>query len=103
MRCMNGLKDCKAYLPIPSLLISLPFHSQHPFLLPPSTTDNVCSGLAFDRNDPSTIHNSKLPLISEKGLCMHYALPHEDFVWRIRSDQGVIEAWEKVYDDPDLI
>lgn len=34
---------------------------------------------------------------------MHYALPHEDFVWRIRSEPGVISAWEKDYNDSDLI
>lgn len=53
--------------------------------------------------DLSTVHKDKLPLINEKGMCLHYALPHEDFVWAVRSEPGVIGAFEKVYDDEDLI
>ncbi|CAI4219798.1 unnamed protein product [Parascedosporium putredinis] len=37
-------------------------------------------GLGYDRNDPST-----------------------DFVWAIRGEPGVVNAFEKVYDDEDLI
>ncbi|KAJ5761642.1 hypothetical protein N7533_003681 [Penicillium manginii] len=59
--------------------------------------------LGFDRNDLSTVHKDKLPLINEKGMCLHYGLPHEDFVWDIRSEPGVVSAFEKIYDDEDLI
>ena len=61
------------------------------------------SKLGFDRNDLSTVHKDKLPLINEKGMCLHYALPHEDFVWGVRSEPGVVGAFEKIYDDEDLI
>ncbi|KAJ5890389.1 uncharacterized protein N7473_006617 [Penicillium subrubescens] len=59
--------------------------------------------LGFDRNDLSTVHKDNLPLINEKGMCLHYALPHENFVWGIRSEPGVVSAFEKIYDDEDLI
>jgi len=61
------------------------------------------SNLGFDRNDLSTVHKDNLPLINEKGMCLHYGLPHENFVWAIRSEPGVVGAFEKIYDDEDLI
>lgn len=61
------------------------------------------SNLGFDRNDPSTIHKDKLPAITEKGMCLQYAVTHEDFAWGIRGEPGVVEAFEKVYDTKDLI
>ncbi|RMY72401.1 hypothetical protein D0863_04514 [Hortaea werneckii] len=45
----------------------------------------------------------KLPWIDQKGMCLQYAVTHEDFAWAIRSEPGVGEAFEKVYDDKDLI
>src|SRR5262249_15128501 len=60
-------------------------------------------GTGYDRNDPSTVHPDKLPAINEKGMLMHYAVPHEDFVWDIRSETGVISAFEKVFATEDLI
>lgn len=36
-------------------------------------------------------------------MCLQYALTHEDFVWAIRSEPGVVEAFEKVYNTKDLI
>lgn len=63
----------------------------------------MCSKLGFDRNDRSTIHKDKLPHITEKGMCLQYAVTHEDFAWGIRGEPGVVEAFEKVYDTKDLI
>lgn len=60
-------------------------------------------GTGYDRKDPSTVHPEKLPAINEKGMLMNYAAPHEDFVWDIRSETGVISAFENVYDTEDLI
>lgn len=59
--------------------------------------------LGFDRNDPSTIRTECLPIINEKGMCMSYAISHEDFVWKIRCEPGVVGAFEQVYNDKDLI
>jgi hypothetical protein len=61
------------------------------------------SNLGFDRKDLSTVHKDKLPHITEKGMCLQYAVTHEDFAWAIRGEPGVIDAFEKVYNDKDLI
>lgn len=61
------------------------------------------SKLGFDRNDPSSVQKDKLPVLNEKGMCLHYGLPHENFVWGVRSEPGVIDTFEKIYDDQDLI
>lgn len=49
------------------------------------------------------MHENNLPIINEKGMCLHYGLPHENFVWGVRSEPGVTGAFEKIYDDEDLI
>jgi hypothetical protein len=59
--------------------------------------------LGFDRNDASTVHKDKLPVINEKGMCLWYGVCHEDFTWKIRSEPAVIDAFSKVYQDEDLI
>ena len=67
-------------------------------------TDCLCrSGLGYNRNDPSTVRRAKLPVINEKGMILSYGVTHEKWVWDIRGESGVIEAFEKVYDDKDLI
>jgi ectoine hydroxylase-related dioxygenase (phytanoyl-CoA dioxygenase family) len=60
-------------------------------------------GTGYNRNDPSTVHPDKLPVINEKGMLMHYGAPHEDFVWDIRSEPGMVDAFAKVYATEDLI
>jgi hypothetical protein len=59
--------------------------------------------LGFDRNNPSTINIDNLPAINEKGMCFGYGIAHEQFVWDVRQEAGVVEAFEKVYEDKDLI
>jgi len=65
--------------------------------------DDRCSNLGFDRNDLSTVHKDKLPFITEKNMCLHYAVTHEDFAWSIRGEPGVVGAFEKVYGTEDLL
>ncbi|KAK4905831.1 hypothetical protein LTR49_024922 [Elasticomyces elasticus] len=36
-------------------------------------------------------------------MCLNYAVTHEDFAWAVRSEPGVVGAFEKVFDDADLI
>ena len=67
------------------------------------TTHTCFSNLGFDRNDLSTVHKDNLPLITEKGMCLQYAVTHEDFAWGIRGEPGVVGAFEKVYNTKDLI
>jgi hypothetical protein len=59
--------------------------------------------MGYRRDDPSTVHPDKLPVINEKGMLLNYGAPHEDFVWDIRSEAGVVSAFEQVYDTEDLI
>lgn len=49
------------------------------------------------------MHRDNLPFINEKGMCLHYAATHEAFAWAVRSEPGVVGAFEKVYDDADLL
>ena len=65
--------------------------------------DWFSSKLGFDRQDLSTVHKDRLPAITEKGMCLHYAVTHEDFAWAVRSEPGVIDAFARVYDTQDLI
>ncbi|KAI4735403.1 hypothetical protein E4T50_14086 [Aureobasidium sp. EXF-12298] len=60
-------------------------------------------GLGFDRNDRSTWHGDHLPEINNKGMCLDYAIAHEDFVWDIRSEPGVVGAFEQWLKTEDLI
>lgn len=66
-------------------------------------TAHSAGGLGFNRHDPSTIKESSLPVITEKGMCLGYDVAHESFSWSFRQETGVISAFEKVYDTPDLI
>jgi hypothetical protein len=34
---------------------------------------------------------------------MAYGVAHEDFVWRIRAEPGVVGAFETVYNDKDIM
>ncbi|KAL2867669.1 phytanoyl-CoA dioxygenase family protein [Aspergillus lucknowensis] len=59
--------------------------------------------LGYRRNDPSTVKRANLPVINEKGMILAYGVTHEKWVWDIRGEPGVIDAFAKVYDDEDLI
>ncbi|KAJ9092027.1 hypothetical protein QFC21_007007 [Naganishia friedmannii] len=59
--------------------------------------------LGYDRNDPSTIREECLPIISPKGMIQHYGVCHEDTVWQVRQEPGVMGAFETVYGTEDLI
>ncbi|KAG9571351.1 hypothetical protein KCU71_g243, partial [Aureobasidium melanogenum] len=60
-------------------------------------------GLGYDRNDRSTWKSEHLPEINNKGMCLDYAVTHEDFVWEIRSEPGVLNVFETVLNTEDLI
>lgn len=64
---------------------------------------NSAGGLGFKRDDPSTVKEANLPIINEKGMVFGYGLAHESFAWDIRQEPGVVEAFARVYDTPDLI
>lgn len=80
-------------------------------------------GLGYKRDDPSTIKEEHLPIISPKGMVQAYGAPHEvcrischirslsadghlvqqSFTWNVRSEPGVVGAFEKLYGTEDLI
>ncbi|PYH86484.1 hypothetical protein BO82DRAFT_380125 [Aspergillus uvarum CBS 121591] len=60
-------------------------------------------GLGYDRHDPSTVRRANLPVLNEKGMIQAYGVTHEQWVWDIRGEAGVIDAFAKVYDDEELI
>ncbi|KAL9096133.1 MAG: hypothetical protein Q9165_001656 [Trypethelium subeluteriae] len=59
--------------------------------------------LGYDRNDRSTVHKDHLPVINEKGMCLDYAVMHEDWVWETRAEPGVVSAFAQVLGTQDLI
>ncbi|CAK7238473.1 hypothetical protein SEUCBS140593_010724 [Sporothrix eucalyptigena] len=73
-----------------------------PVRKPPGPT-RLSGGLGFKRYGPSTIKESNLPIINEKGMVIGYGVAYEGFVLDIRQEPGVLEAFTKVYDTPDLI
>lgn len=44
-----------------------------------------------------------MPIITEKGMILGYGIQHEDFTWAVRQEPGVVGAFEKVYENEDLI
>ncbi|KAK4057261.1 hypothetical protein OIO90_001758 [Microbotryomycetes sp. JL221] len=59
--------------------------------------------LGYKRDDPSTIREECLPVMNAKGLMQAYGASHETFTWKVRSEPGVIGAFEKLYGTEDLI
>ncbi|KAK4057267.1 hypothetical protein OIO90_001764 [Microbotryomycetes sp. JL221] len=59
--------------------------------------------LGYKRDDPSTIREECLPVIVDKGLVQAYGAPHESFTWAVRSEPGVIAAFEKLFGTEDLL
>ncbi|KAI1334558.1 hypothetical protein F5Y15DRAFT_401343 [Xylariaceae sp. FL0016] len=59
--------------------------------------------LGYRRDDPSTVRCANLPVLNEKGMILSYGVTHEKWVWDIRGEPGVVETFETVYDDKDLI
>ncbi|KAF2227131.1 hypothetical protein BDZ85DRAFT_279023 [Elsinoe ampelina] len=60
-------------------------------------------GLGYDRTDRSTWTSEHLPEINNKGMCLDYAVAHEDFVWDVRAEPGVVGTFEEVLGTKDLI
>lgn len=60
-------------------------------------------GLGYQRDNPSTIREECLPIINPKGLLMAYGAPHESFTWAVRSEPGVIAAFEAIHGTDDLV
>lgn len=56
----------------------------------------------FDRNDTSTWTTDKIPP-NAKGVFRYHGVPHEAFMWDIRTSPGIRDAYSKVWNTDDLV
>ncbi|WWD16297.1 hypothetical protein CI109_100723 [Kwoniella shandongensis] len=59
--------------------------------------------LGFKRDDPSTWTNEHLPVHMKGGMFHGYGFSHEKFCWDLRQEQGVIDAFAKIWGTDKLI
>ncbi|KAK2053574.1 phytanoyl-CoA dioxygenase [Colletotrichum caudatum] len=57
----------------------------------------------LDLSNPSTWTSENLPFISSINTFNHYGVVHEKFMWDIRQEPGVIDAFARVWDIEKLI
>ncbi|WWD19963.1 hypothetical protein CI109_104436 [Kwoniella shandongensis] len=59
--------------------------------------------LGFKRDDPSTYKNEYLPNHMKGGMIHGYGIAHEQWLWDLRTEQGVIDAFAKLWGTDELI
>ncbi|CAG9975580.1 unnamed protein product [Clonostachys byssicola] len=57
----------------------------------------------LDLNTPSTWTPSNLPFISEINTFNHYGVVHEDFMWDIRLEPGIIDVFARIWGTDELL
>lgn len=57
----------------------------------------------LDLNDPSTWIESNLPSHSQNNIYSLYASSHEKFMWDLRMEPGVLDAFEKIWGTDKLL
>ncbi|KAK1070466.1 hypothetical protein LTR12_008729 [Friedmanniomyces endolithicus] len=57
----------------------------------------------FKRDDRSTWDEEHLPSGHKGGLYNRYSVNHEAFVWKIRTEPGIIKVFEQIWGTEDLI
>lgn len=60
-------------------------------------------GKGFDSKDRSTWHVQNLPNFAKGGLYHRSCVSHEDFAWDIRSEEGLIDAFAKIWNTQELL
>ncbi|WRT66049.1 uncharacterized protein IL334_003001 [Kwoniella shivajii] len=60
-------------------------------------------GKGFDAKDKSTWHMDQLPAFHRGGLFNRYGVGHEQFVWDIRGEAGLIDAFAKIWGTDELL
>ncbi|WVQ84410.1 hypothetical protein IAT38_006562 [Cryptococcus sp. DSM 104549] len=60
-------------------------------------------GKGFVREDKSTWKVDNLPAFNKGGLFNRHGCHHEQFVWDIRSEEGVIDAFAKIWGTDELL
>ncbi|KAE8548235.1 hypothetical protein EYB25_010029 [Talaromyces marneffei] len=59
--------------------------------------------LGFDRKNPNTRNATNLPFHTRGGLYNSYGIGHEQFVWDLKSEPGLIEKFEKIWGTRELL
>lgn len=60
-------------------------------------------GLGFDRHDRSTHKTKNLPWHVRGGLYFKYGIGHEQFVWDLKSEPGLVDKFEQVWGTKELL
>ncbi|WVQ84829.1 hypothetical protein IAT38_006986 [Cryptococcus sp. DSM 104549] len=60
-------------------------------------------GKRFKRNDRSTWKLDQLPAFNAGGLFNRHGAGHEQFAWDIRSEEGIIDAFAKIWGTDELL
>ncbi|KAM0748624.1 hypothetical protein T439DRAFT_68812 [Meredithblackwellia eburnea MCA 4105] len=60
-------------------------------------------GTGFDRTKPETRDPAKLPMHVRGGLYKHYGVSHEQFVWDLKSEPGLVDVFATVWDTNKLL
>ncbi|WVQ85842.1 hypothetical protein IAT38_008010 [Cryptococcus sp. DSM 104549] len=60
-------------------------------------------GKGFKRDDKETWKLKNLPAFNKGGLFNRHGAAHEQFAWDIRSEQGVIDAFAKIWGTDELL
>lgn len=62
---------------------------------------------AFDSSlnldDPSTWRTANLPIQTKLNTYEHYGVVHEKFMWDVRQEPGVLEAFQKIWGTDELL
>lgn len=60
-------------------------------------------GLGYDRKDPATYRQSNLPPNEKGGLYTTHGACHQQFLWDLRQEEKVIDAFEKIWGTRELL
>ncbi|KGB79146.2 hypothetical protein CNBG_4984 [Cryptococcus deuterogattii R265] len=59
-------------------------------------------GMGFDQKDTSTWVPEKIPVVRKGGM-FHHSVGHEAFVWEVRQEQGILDAFTKLWGTDELL
>ncbi|KAH7107121.1 hypothetical protein BKA62DRAFT_753892 [Auriculariales sp. MPI-PUGE-AT-0066] len=60
-------------------------------------------GLGYQRDDPSTWSEERLPVSYRGGLFNQYGVGHEQFMWDLRSEPNLVAQFSKLWGTEDLL
>ncbi|VUC26861.1 unnamed protein product [Clonostachys rosea] len=60
-------------------------------------------GLGFQRSDPSTRKEANVPWYIRGGLYARYGIAHEQFVWDLKSEPGLVDKFAQIWGTDELV